>query len=107
MEGKQGQVRLSGEAGREGCVLVQGAGRRNTNDSSRDLYWDRQRVQKHQLFLLFPLHGRTGGGFSRKKSLWVCGWVCPVQFVFVKRKSGSNISLVRGTVERLETENSL
>jgi hypothetical protein len=40
-------------------------------------------------FLLFPFHGRRGVFHAKR----VCLWLCPVQFVFVKPKSGSNISL--------------
>ena len=55
--------------------------------------WDRQKVLKLQLFLLFPLHWETGGFHAKKVCLSVCLSVCPGQFVSVKPKSGSNILL--------------
>ena len=51
--------------------------------------WDRQKVQKQQLFLFFPLHWQSGG-FQEKS---VCLSVCPVQLVFVEPKCGWTLLL--------------
>ena len=65
--------------------------------------WDRQKVPKLQLFLLFPLHWGTGG-FHAKKSLSVCPFVRLSSTIWVCKTRKWFKHFVRGTVE---TENSL
>ena len=64
------------------------------------LNWDRQKVPKLQLFLLFPLHWGTGG-FHEKK---VCPSVRLSSTIWVCKTRKWFEHFVRGTVE---TENSL
>ena len=62
--------------------------------------WDRQKVPKLQLFLLFPLHWGTGGFHAKK----VCPYVRVSSTIWVCKTQKWFKYFVRGTVE---TENSL